>query len=60
MVGRKPLDQLAAPPLMPVPVDITTKAGNSGLATQTVDHPRAQARPAGLREAGVEEDLRRR
>jgi hypothetical protein len=27
MVGRKPLAQLAAPPLMPLPVDMTTKAG---------------------------------
>src|SRR5579883_1752429 len=29
MVGRKPLDQLAEPPLMPLPVDITTNAGRS-------------------------------
>ena len=28
-VGRKPLDQFADPPLMPLPVDITTNAGKS-------------------------------
>src|SRR5579871_2779263 len=29
MVGKKPLDQLAEPPLMPLPVDMTTNAGKS-------------------------------
>jgi hypothetical protein len=28
----KPLDQLAAPPLMPEPVDMTTKAGRSSVS----------------------------
>ena len=28
-VGKKPLDQLAAPPLMPYPEDSTTKPGRS-------------------------------
>src|SRR5262249_3520813 len=28
-LGKKPLDQLAAPPLIPDPVDMTTKAGRS-------------------------------
>ena len=46
---------------MPLPVVITTNAGRSCVsAPEPVEHPRAQARPARLREAGVEEDLRRR
>ncbi len=60
-VGRKPLDQLAAPPLMPLPVDITTKAGRSVVSAPRpyVTHEPRLGRP-GCEKPRVEKDLRRR